>query len=186
MGFNRYTECAECARLAEWFRAEGECVALRRGELFAVRQGRSRLVGWIERGAFRYFCPSPSGVVHTVGFAFAGEFVGDYAAMGSETVPRVGIEAMCDSRVLRLPVERLEAYYGADAARERLGRRVAEHLLAEVYERLLLSRIATPQERYEALLRRCPELFDAVPLRDVASLLGVRPETLSRIRRRIR
>ena len=81
--------------------------------------------------------------------------------------------------------ERLEAFYRTDAARERLGRTFAQHMLAEVYERLLDRCAASPQQRYEALLERCPDLLQLVPLRELASYLGVRPETLSRIRRRI-
>ena len=82
--------------------------------------------------------------------------------------------------------ERLEKFYRTDAAHERLGRTVAEHMLAEIYERLLQSYVSTPQERYESLLARCPGLLELVPLRELASFLGVRPETLSRIRRRVR
>ena len=77
-------------------------------------------------------------------------------------------------------------YVHADAACERLGRRLAEHMLAEVYERLLDRYAASPQQRYEALTERCPDVLQLVPLRELASYLGVRPETLSRIRRRVR
>jgi len=66
------------------------------------------------------------------------------------------------------------------------GRRLAEHMLAEVYERLLDRYAASPQQRYEALTERCPDVLQLVPLRELASYLGVRPETLSRIRRRVR
>ena len=98
----------------------------------------------------------------------------------------VRIEAMCDSRVLAVGNDRLEAFYRTDAACERLGRRLAEHMLAEVYERLLDRYAASPQQRYEALTERCPDVLQLVPLRELASYLGVRPETLSRIRRRVR
>lgn len=56
----------------------------------------------------------------------------------------------------------------------------------EVYERLLDRYAASPQQRYEALTERCPDVLQLVPLRELASYLGVRPETLSRIRRRVR
>ena len=88
--------------------------------------------------------------------------------------------------MLCLANDRLASLYATDAAHEQLGRTLAEHLLAEVYERLLQCYASTPQERYEALLRRCPDLLHLVPLKELASYLRVRPETLSRIRRRIR
>lgn len=72
-----------------------------------------------------------------------------------------------------------------DAAHERLGRLFAEHLLSEVYERLLQSYVTSPQDLYEILLRRCPNLLNFISLKELASFLRIRPETLSRIRRRI-
>jgi hypothetical protein len=38
------------------------------------------------------------------------------------------------------------------------------------------------QERYERLLRESPQVIQMVPLRHVASYLGMSPETLSRAR----
>lgn len=92
-----------------------------------------------------------------------GEFVGDYISMRNDVPAWVSIEAMCDSRVLTLTGERLEKFYRTDAAHERLGRTVAEHMLAEIYERLLQSYVSTPQERYESLLARCPGLARTGP-----------------------
>lgn len=40
----------------------------------------------------------------------------------------------------------------------------------------------TAKERYTFLFERSPELFNAVPLQYIASMLGMSPETLSRIR----
>ena len=67
-----------------------------------------------------------------------------------------------------------------------LARRLAERLTCELYERMLQLYACTPQERYETLLRRCPELLNIVALKELASYLRVRPETLSRIRGRVR
>ncbi|MES2810490.1 MAG: Crp/Fnr family transcriptional regulator [Bacteroidota bacterium] len=45
---------------------------------------------------------------------------------------------------------------------------------------------STPLERYEHLLKTKPEVFQTVPLYQIASYLGVKPESLSRIRNRLR
>lgn len=79
---------------------------------------------------------------------------------------QVTIGAMCGAEALLVPGERLETFYRTDAACERLGRRLAEHMLAEVYERLLDRYAASPQQRYEALTERCPDVLQLVPCRN--------------------
>lgn len=186
MIFNSYIAASDFAPLSELFRTQGVQETFPKGCCLAVQGRSNRRSGLVETGAFRYVHVSDAGERHVVGYAFAGEFVGDYISMRNGRKSWVSIEAICDSRVSVLAGEALEAFYRTDAGHERLGRTVAEHMLAEVYERLLQSYAHTPQERYEQLLDRCPELLNLVPLRELASYLRVRPETLSRIRGRIR
>lgn len=186
MNFNHYIPVADFPALAEFFYSEGQSVAYARGESLARQGVRNRCCGLVERGAFCYVHFTERGERHVVGYAFAGEFVGDYISMSNGLPSWVCIEALCDSVVRSVDNDRLLAYYAMDAAHEQLGRRLAEHLLAEVYERLLQSYASTPQECYESLLHRCPDLLNLVSLKDLASYLRVRPETLSRIRHRIR
>jgi CRP-like cAMP-binding protein len=60
-------------------------------------------------------------------------------------------------------------------------------LLAQAYalleDRLFSHLHSSAQERYHALLQRDPALFNQVPLQYIASMLGIAPETLSRLRR---
>lgn len=53
------------------------------------------------------------------------------------------------------------------------------------YEQLFLSRIKdTPQERYEDLIKKHPEIIKRVPQHYIASFLGITPISLSRIKNR--
>lgn len=186
MFFNRYLSGGDFSELTEFFRYAGEPVVYVAGGLFAEQGCRNRWCGLVEQGALRYVHCSDSGDRHTVGYAFAGEFVGDYISMCNGAPSWVSIEAMDDCEVLRADCGRLEGFYRTDASHEQLGRRIAELLLSEVYERMLQLYAYSPQERYESLLRRCPSLLNVVSLKELASYLRVRPETLSRIRGRVR
>lgn len=68
---------------------------------------------------------------------------------------------------------------------ERMCRVATEIQLGEMRERMSYLIYSTPQERYLQLLNTRPELLDRVPQYQLASFIGVKPESLSRIRRRI-
>ena len=65
------------------------------------------------------------------------------------------------------------------------GRRIAETLLWEVYDRMISMYSLTPEERYLEIINRCPDLLKLITLKELASYLLIRPETLSRIRRKV-
>jgi CRP-like cAMP-binding protein len=68
---------------------------------------------------------------------------------------------------------------------ETLISRFNEQLLADSqlkYEDLL---ILTPQQRYVKLLEQRPDLYNRIPQYMIASYLGIKPESLSRIRKRL-
>ncbi|WP_117885482.1 Crp/Fnr family transcriptional regulator [Aureibaculum luteum] len=60
-----------------------------------------------------------------------------------------------------------------------------EKMLGASQEELAVFKNATPKDRYLNVLKNRPELIERVPQYQLASYLGIKPETLSRIRRRI-
>lgn len=68
---------------------------------------------------------------------------------------------------------------------EGMCRQGAEKTLGEYQEELAKYITTSPEERYLDLVENRPELLNRVPLNQLASYLGVKPESLSRIRKRI-
>jgi CRP-like cAMP-binding protein len=68
---------------------------------------------------------------------------------------------------------------------EAICRAVLEEQLLKSQENFAAFMINTPEERYLALLQERPDLLDRVPQYQLASYLGIQPESLSRIRKRI-
>ncbi|HEY2495118.1 MAG TPA: Crp/Fnr family transcriptional regulator [Paenibacillus sp.] len=68
---------------------------------------------------------------------------------------------------------------------ETMTRKMVEEDLGEVQDELASFIASTPEDRYKALLRKRPYLVDRVPQHQLASYLGITPESLSRIKKRI-
>lgn len=65
-------------------------------------------------------------------------------------------------------------------------RKMMEINVGEIQEQFGEFISSSPEERYESVLRKRPELIDRVPQHQLASYLGITPESLSRIKKRIK
>jgi CRP-like cAMP-binding protein len=68
---------------------------------------------------------------------------------------------------------------------ESITREMMENDLGQTQQKLAAFIISSPEERYITLLDSRPDLFQRVPQHQIASYLGISPESLSRMRKRI-
>ncbi|MBW5446125.1 cyclic nucleotide-binding domain-containing protein [Cohnella sp. CFH 77786] len=69
---------------------------------------------------------------------------------------------------------------------ESMTRKMIEESFGQVQDEYAAFIASAPEERFKALLRKRPHLIDRVPQHQLASYLGMTPESLSRIKKRIR
>lgn len=105
---------------------------------------------------------------------------------GSATKPSNHyLECTEDSRLTVLTREGEAEMFRKIPKLERLSRESLKEELA-IYQEMLSTYITTsPEQRYENLLKERPDLLQRVPQYHLASYIGVKPESLSRIRKRI-
>lgn len=68
---------------------------------------------------------------------------------------------------------------------ESVSRKVMEKVFAEQQEIMSTYTTDTAEQRYLKLLKSRPDLFQKIPQYQIASYIGVKPESLSRIRKRL-
>jgi CRP-like cAMP-binding protein len=95
------------------------------------------------------------------------------------------IQAVQDSELIVIKRENLYDLYRENWKWQQVGRRVIENSYIEMEQRSISLQILSAQERYVQFLAKFPEVIKVVPLHQIASYLGISPETLSRIRRSI-
>lgn len=142
-------------------------------------------IGMVESGVFKYCCTGTDGQPHTIGFAFEGEFVGDYPNCLYNKKPEVRIQALTSCKVVLCPVEKLEQYFCQNEANQKHARIVSEQLFSQIYTRYMDLFRLTPEERYRQLLQLYPEIIQKIPLKEIASYLHISPVHMSRIRKKL-
>ena len=160
---------------------KGQIFEVRKDDFFFRRGEVPKYVGFIKKGAFRYIDYTTAGKIQIVGYSFQNDFVSDYGSFQTQTQSGFYAQAINDSTVYAVTREELNQFY--DNHKDSYFRsKIAESVLTEIDHHFISLYRDTPEERYMNLTERYPELLNLVSLKEIASFVGVTPETLSRIR----
>jgi len=153
---------------------------------FLLREGEvCKHVFFIVKGLTRYFYTNAEGNEHTGQFFFETSWYTDYDSFLTGKPSEQSLQALEKSEVLLLPKPNLYRLYDENPKFERFGRLMAEQAFLGVRQRNTSLLSESPEERYLNLIQQRPKVIDRVPLHYIASYLGIKPESLSRIRKRL-
>lgn len=95
------------------------------------------------------------------------------------------LECCMDSSLVVGNREKEETLYKLFPKLETVSRKVMEKVFAEQQEIVASYTTDTPEQRYLKLLKTRPDLFQKIPQYQIASYIGIKPESLSRMRKRL-
>lgn len=146
----------------------------------------ARHAAFVEKGALRAYSVDEKGAEHIIQFAFEGWTISDMYSFMTGNPATYNIDALEDSELVLI----------SSNAQEEILKQIPEY---EAYIRLQVTgaymamqkRITSMlslslEERYINLIKLYPNLIQRVPQRMIASYMGLTPETLSRVRRKIK
>jgi signal-transduction protein with cAMP-binding, CBS, and nucleotidyltransferase domain len=122
----------------------------------------------------------------TTWIAIENELVGTIMNLWEETESDEYIEAIEPIVAIAIPHEMSKKLYDNFPIANYVGRKMTELHYAQAFERGFLCRLQSAEKRYNRFLKSYPGLINRISLKYIASFLGMRIETLSRIRAKIK
>lgn len=135
-------------------------------------------------GCIRKYCVV-DGEEKTIDFYTEEQVAGEFESMSQKSPSKYYLVCLEESRIARINSKKEEEYYQKFPRFEELSRAQMEAMMGENLRAYSTFITSSPEQRYLELLKNRPQLTQRIPQHLLASYLGVTPESLSRIKKRI-
>ncbi|MBL7697484.1 MAG: Crp/Fnr family transcriptional regulator [Chitinophagaceae bacterium] len=181
-----YTRLVPQLSQPEWEALE-KCLSIRqfrKGD-FLVKAGQvCKYVSFINSGLARLYY-SIDGKDVSTGFAQQGDYTSEYESFLTRKPAAQNIEALTEVEAIDLGYDDMQRLYKTYPAYQEFGRKISEFLFIMLNQRNTALLALTPEERYTNMIETNANLLQLVPQYMLASYIGVTPEHLSRVRRKL-
>lgn len=154
-----------------------------KGEYFLAQGDVCKEVGFLIKGLVVYFIEEDE--PHAYNFGKESDFVCNYESFLTKTPSSKSIKCVENVEMLCISYDRLQQFYEQIVQGEKMGRMISEQLFLEAIADITSFYVDTPEKRYLKFLERYPDLNQRIPQYLIASYIKVKPQSLSRIRKRI-
>jgi CRP-like cAMP-binding protein len=152
---------------------------------FFVEEGKVyREIGFVVKGLLRAYYLVEGEDINTA-FYMEGQWAKAYHSFLTQTASRQWIQALEEVELITISYKHLQHLFANSPAWERFGRIATENLYVASQLRSEMLLLEKPVERYVNLTRTQPQLLERVPLYHLASYIGIKQPSLSRIRKRL-
>jgi CRP/FNR family transcriptional regulator, anaerobic regulatory protein len=162
----------------------GKLQQLPKNQHFIQAGDFSKKVGFILEGLIRFY-HLKDGEEYNLVFKHEFQMASSFECIVLKQATSYSYEALEDTLLLVFDYDQMEELFAQNQRLERFGRYFIQQELAmavKVFEKHLFY---SPEERYLKFLEEYPHLMNRVPLKHLASFMGVTPVSLSRIRKRV-
>ncbi len=136
-------------------------------------------------GCLKMFNMDDKGKAHNLHFAVECQWITDYASFYNNSPTSLAIETLENTTLLRIRKQDLFFLYDNFPEFDRNFRIIIENAFIEQQQRVLQNIGSSAEERYLNFIDKYPNLIQRISNVQIASYLGVTPEFLSVIRKKI-
>jgi CRP-like cAMP-binding protein len=118
----------------------------------------------------------------TESFAFKNQVIARIESLFTGKPSRKAIQILEDAEIVAIDATKLFKLYDKYPEIERLFKKIFERSYVDLVNRIEGIQFHSAEERYKALINDAPEVLKKIPLKYIASYLGITQVSLSRIR----
>ncbi len=168
----------------QFFKSIFKEIHIKKGDFFLKAGEINNKLGFVNKGLIRYFVYKNEDE-STIEFTSEGEFIAEYQSFLDNSEAIQYIQAIEDTTLLVTDNDSIQQLYKKTKHGNLIGRLVIEYRYNHLMKQLLSIYMHNPEQRYRNFIKVYPDLIQRVPQYYIASYVGVKPESLSRIRKRI-
>lgn len=142
-------------------------------------------VFFVLKGALHQFYIDTDGNERTCNFTFEYDFVTDLESFSQQTRSASSIKTLAETTCLTIRCTDLVALMKQSPATSEFFRILIERIASKSIKRTQSLLSFSPEKQFLDLAEEQPEIFQRVPQRYIAQYLGIAPESLSRIKKRM-
>lgn len=153
---------------------------------FILKKGMNcNWVGMILTGAVRTYISNANEEEISYLLQVNGDYIGDYESYITNSKSTFNIKTCIDTVILKIDKESLDQISCKEIFWVEFQKKMSDASFLEAKRRIDDLLLYTPEQRYVNLLKKAPEVIKNIPQRYISSYLGITPQSLSRIRKRI-
>ncbi|AZA59811.1 Crp/Fnr family transcriptional regulator [Chryseobacterium indoltheticum] len=144
-----------------------------------------KCLSFVNKGLLKSYFTDEKGGENINMFAFEGWWISDFKSFINQEKAVLNIDAVEETELLMITLEDYDKLMLKIPVMDRYFRILYQNSLVTKDYRLIASNSYTAEEKYLKLVQKNPEMIKRVPHNLIASYLGLAPETISRIRKKI-
>lgn len=160
-------------------------ISLQKNEFFVLEGSTAKQLAFVISGILYSYSTNDKGDKHVIQIATQDHWISDPYSFYTQQSAIFNVQVIESCTLLLLSKENLEKAFELIPSMERFFRILVENAYAHVLQRISGIYSESAKERYLKLIQNKPDIIQNVPQHYIASFLGIKPQSLSRIKKSI-
>lgn len=167
----------------EFFLERCSIISANKNDVIIEADKKQHSLYFLSTGLVRSYYIDKKGNEITIRFIDSTGWVTHYSSLLTGSASRYYFQCLDKCELIQIPFDHIQKGYKKYSSLERTGRLIAEKILISQQKRIESFQFYNAEQRYEQFVKEYPALFNKITLSHLSSYLGIKRQSLSRLRK---